>query len=137
VTLFRELPAVGPTALHAGQRSKEAGAVEEVDMSELHAEKRNGPVSRPATGRAATAPAARGSAGDAAAPRHGPERVVPTTKVNVAFPFSQIKIQEPTPELAALATLVAELARLLAEAAPGPKAQALQHRAGDLASKLA
>jgi hypothetical protein len=49
-----------------------------------------------------------------------PARVVPTAKVNVAFPFAQIKIQEPSQDLAALASLVSELAGLVAEAAPGP-----------------
>ncbi len=61
---------------------------------------------------------------------------MPTTKVNVAFPFAQIKIQEPSHDIAALAALVSELAAPVAEAAPGPKAEALRFRANDLASKL-
>ncbi len=46
-----------------------------------------------------------------------------TTRVNVAFPFSQIKIQEPSEDLVALATLVRDIAELLPDIAPGPKAR--------------
>jgi hypothetical protein len=63
-----------------------------------------------------------------------PEAV--TTRVNVAFPFSQIKIQEPSEDLTALATLVRELADLLADVAPGPKAQTLRKRAQALVTRL-
>ena len=73
---------------------------------------------------------------DGSAAGKAPGKVVPTTKVNVAFPFAQIKIQEPSHDLAALAALVSELAGLVAEAAPGPKAEALRLRADDLAGKL-
>ena len=59
-----------------------------------------------------------------------------STRVTVAFPFSQIKIQEPSEDLAALAALVRELADLLAEVAPGPKTQELEKRANALASRL-
>jgi hypothetical protein len=70
--------------------------------------------------------------------KRGPEisRVVPTTKVNVAFPFSQIKIQEPAEHVRALASLVAELAALVAATAPGQKAEELKRRAHDLAGRL-
>jgi hypothetical protein len=98
----------------------------------------NGSTARTATRAAATgAAAASKSEPDKMAPHRGaPEKIVPTTKVNVAFPFSQIKIQEPSRDLAALAALLADLAGLVAEAAPGPKAQALELRARELAGKL-
>ena len=107
-------------------------------MSEMDAARPNGSPARTATHRTATGPAAAGeNAPDKVAPhRAAPEKIVPTTKVNVAFPFSQIKIQEPSHDLSALAALVAELAELVAEATPGPKAKALQLRARELASKL-
>ena len=54
-----------------------------------------------------------------------------TTRVNVAFPFSQIKIQEPTEDLVALATLVRDIAELLPEVVPGAKAPRTENaRAG-------
>ena len=40
--------------------------------------------------------------------------------VNVAFPFSQIRVQEPSAELTELAVLVCDLAAAVAELAPGP-----------------
>ena len=61
---------------------------------------------------------------------------VVTTRVNVAFPFSQIKVQEPSEDLAELAVLVGELAGLLVDVAPGPKTQALRKRAQALATRL-
>ncbi|HUK73261.1 MAG TPA: hypothetical protein VLW50_31685 [Streptosporangiaceae bacterium] len=64
------------------------------------------------------------------------EKVTTSTKVNVAFPLSQIKIQEPSSHLVALTALVDDLAGLLAETAPGPKAESLRRRAHDLASSL-
>ena len=60
-----------------------------------------------------------------------------TTRVNVAFPFSQIKVEAPSEELTALAALVRELADVLAEVAPGSKAQELAERAQALATRLA
>jgi hypothetical protein len=43
------------------------------------------------------------------AARTAPEVVAPTNRVNVAFPFSTITLQEPSKELAELAALVADL----------------------------
>ena len=60
-----------------------------------------------------------------------------TTRVNVAFPFSQIKVEAPSEELTALAALVHELADVLAEVAPGSKAQELAERAQALTNRLA
>jgi hypothetical protein len=61
---------------------------------------------------------------------------VVTTKVNVAFPFSQIKVQEPSEELVELAALVSEIADLIADIAPESKAPELAKRAQALASRL-
>ncbi|HTD50207.1 MAG TPA: hypothetical protein VK771_06390 [Acidimicrobiia bacterium] len=69
-------------------------------------------------------------------PNASPTAEAVTTRVNVAFPFSQIKIQEPSEDLAALAALVREVAELLADVAPGPKAQTLKKRAQVLAARL-
>jgi hypothetical protein len=73
---------------------------------------------------------------DGQAIRKGPESVASTTRVNVAFPFSQIKVQEPSRQLVELTALVVELAEMVAEAVPGPRAQRLQRRAHDLAGQL-
>ena len=61
---------------------------------------------------------------------------VVTTRVNVAFPFSQIRVQQPSEDVAELAALVGELADLLADVAPGSKAQELGVRAQALATRL-
>jgi hypothetical protein len=74
--------------------------------------------------------------GDASKPKPSPNAEVVTTRVNVAFPFSQIKVQEPSEDLAALATLVHELAYVLADIAPGSKARKLAARAEALATRL-
>jgi|GEM_PF-3385047 len=67
-------------------------------------------------------------------PSKAPAEVTSSTKVNVAFPFSQFKIQEPSDHLVALTALVADLARLVAETAPSPEADRLSRRAHDLVS---
>jgi hypothetical protein len=66
----------------------------------------------------------------------GPSAEVVTTRVNVAFPFSQLRVQEPSEDLAALAVLVRDIAVLLADTAPGSTAQELAKRAHVLASRL-
>jgi hypothetical protein len=65
-----------------------------------------------------------------------PANVASTTRVNVAFPFSQVKIFQPSAELSELAALVEELAGLVAQAAPGPAATDLRRRAHELAGQL-
>ena len=72
---------------------------------------------------------------DASKPEATPNEVV-TTRVNVAFPFSQIRVQEPSEDLAALAALVRDVAEFLADLAPGSKAQELEERAQALAARL-
>ena len=78
-----------------------------------------------------------GPNGDAPKPKPNPNAEVVTTRVNVAFPFSQIKVQEPSEDLAALAVLVHDLANLVADLAPGSKARKLAARAQALATRLA
>ena len=73
---------------------------------------------------------------DASKTKPAPDADVVTTRVNVAFPFSQIRVQEPSEVLAALAALVRELTDLLADVAPGSKAQELGERAQALATRL-
>ena len=73
---------------------------------------------------------------DASNPKDPPKSEVVTTRVNVAFPFSQIKVEAPSEDLADMAALVRELADLLADASPGPKAKELAARAQALATRL-
>jgi len=61
---------------------------------------------------------------------------VVSTRVNVAFPFSQIKIEQPTEDVAELAGLVRDLAAAVADVAPGPKTAQLVQRADALAARL-
>jgi len=68
--------------------------------------------------------------------RKGPEIVAPSNRVTVAFPFSQIKLQEPSQELSDLASVVFDLVVAMAEWVPdderldelGARAQALRER---------
>ena len=73
---------------------------------------------------------------DASEAKANPNADVVTTRVNVAFPFSQIKVQEPSEDLAELAGLCSELAGLLAEIAPESNAPELEQRARALAARL-
>jgi hypothetical protein len=72
---------------------------------------------------------------DAPVRRRVPARVDSSTRVNVALPFSQFKIQEPSDHLLALTALMEDLAGLVADALPSPKAKALRSRAHELASQ--
>jgi len=67
-----------------------------------------------------------------ATPRSGPEVVAPTNRVNVAFPFSKIVIED-SKEFAELAAVVAELAVLIEEVVPGEAIKELRKRAQVLA----
>lgn len=71
------------------------------------------------------------------ATKGGPEKIIPTTKVNVAFPFSTIRVHEPSEHLAALAVVVAELAGVVTRMAPGPETEELRLRAKALSARLA
>ena len=65
--------------------------------------------------------------------RSGPGIVAPTSRVNVAFPFSKIAVQEPSKELSELSAIVAELTALLEDVSPGETITALRTRAQALA----
>lgn len=68
--------------------------------------------------------------------KRAPARVDSSTRVNVALPFSQFKIQEPSDHLRALTAVVEDLADLVAGAVPGPQAESLLRRAHELASQI-
>ena len=70
-------------------------------------------------------------------PKQKPTSESVTTRVNVAFPFSQIKVQEPSEDLAALAAVVRELADLVADVVPGSSTRELRKRARVLSARLA
>ena len=73
---------------------------------------------------------------DVSTKKPGPNAETVTTRVNVAFPFSNIRVQEPSEDVAALAVLVRDLAELLAGVAPGSKAAELEERARALVTRL-
>jgi hypothetical protein len=52
----------------------------------------------------------------------------PSNRVNIAFPFSQIKLEEPSKELAELASLVFDLIGTLAEWIPEDRLEDLRAR---------
>ncbi len=68
--------------------------------------------------------------------RGAPEVVAPSSRVNVAFPFSQIKVEEPSRELAELASLVFELVGTMAEWVPEDHLEELSARARALRDRL-
>jgi hypothetical protein len=68
--------------------------------------------------------------------RPGPQVSAPSNRVNVAFPFSQIKVEEPSRELADLATLVVDLLRELSEWVPEERLGELRERAERVAQRL-
>ena len=74
----------------------------------------------------------------AAAPRPGdsPRVVAPSSRVNVAFPFSQIKLEEPSKEMAELAALVYDLVGAMAEWVPEDRLDDLRARAQVLRDAL-
>lgn len=65
-----------------------------------------------------------------------PEVIAPSSRVNVALPFSTFHVEEASRELADLAAIVAEVTALLEDAAPGPQAAALRGRAETLQLRL-
>jgi hypothetical protein len=81
------------------------------------------------------APAATNGAG-AAKPGEAPRVVAPSSRVNVAFPFSQIKLEEPSKELAELAALLYDLVGTMSEWVPEDRLEDLQARAQVLRDKL-
>jgi hypothetical protein len=65
-----------------------------------------------------------------------PRVVAPSNRVTIAFPFSQIKMQEPSKELAELASLVHDLVVAMAEWVPEDQLDELQTRAQALRDGL-
>jgi outer membrane murein-binding lipoprotein Lpp len=57
-------------------------------------------------------------------------------RVTIAFPFSNIKMNEPTENVRELAAIVAELAVHVAKSAPSAETDALVERAQTLQAKL-
>jgi hypothetical protein len=64
----------------------------------------------------------------AAKPPKPPAVHAPSNRVNIAFPFSQIKLEEPSKELAELAALVFDLIGTLAEWIPEDRLEDLRAR---------
>ena len=60
----------------------------------------------------------------------------PSSRVNVAFPFSQIKLQEPSKELTELASLVLDLVAAMSEWVPEDRLEELQARAQAVVQSL-
>ena len=60
----------------------------------------------------------------------------PSSRVNIAFPFSQIKLEEPSQELAELAALVFDLVGAMAEWVPEDRLDDLRVRAQALRDAL-
>ena len=68
--------------------------------------------------------------------RQAPGVVAPTTRVNLALPFSKITVEETGREVAELAAIVADLAAAMEKAAPEPGLPELRERAEALAARL-
>jgi hypothetical protein len=68
-------------------------------------------------------------------PKNAP-RTAPSNRVNIAFPFSEIKLEEPSKELAELAALVCDLVATMAEWVPEDRLEELRTRAQGLRDSL-
>jgi hypothetical protein len=69
--------------------------------------------------------------------QHGPPSIVaPSHRMNIAFPFSQITLQEPSRELSDLTAIVLDLIAAMAEWVPEEHLADLRHRAEALADSL-
>jgi len=73
---------------------------------------------------------------EAKRPRQAPGVVTPTTRVNLALPFSKITIEEPGKDLAELASMVAALAAIMERTADDPFLPEVRKRAEALAARL-
>jgi hypothetical protein len=79
------------------------------------------------------------SAAPARHSRQAPGVVVPTTRVNLALPFSKITVEEPGRELAELAAIVAGLVAAMERTVPEPDGSELpelRKRADALTARL-
>jgi len=65
-----------------------------------------------------------------------PGVVAPTNRVNVAFPFGNIHIEESSKDLAELSGIVADLASVVESLASGPKVKKLREQAELLTARL-
>jgi hypothetical protein len=65
-----------------------------------------------------------------------PRIVAPSNHVNVALPFSQIRLEEPSRELAELAALLFDLVGTMAEWVPEDRLEELSARARVLRDRL-
>jgi hypothetical protein len=68
--------------------------------------------------------------------KQAPGIVAPTTRVNLALPFSKITVEEPGKDLAELASIVAALATVMERTANDPFLPELRKRAEALAARL-
>ena len=82
------------------------------------------------------APTALNGEGGAKSPGRPPGCIAPSSRVNIAFPFSQIKLEEPSKELAELAALVFDLVEAMAEWVPEDRLEELRARAQVLRDAL-
>jgi hypothetical protein len=76
---------------------------------------------------------------NAALARHtkqAPGVVAPTTRVNLALPFSKITVEEPGKDLAELASIVAALAAVMERTVDDPFLPELRKRAEAFAARL-
>ena len=67
--------------------------------------------------------------------KQAPGVVAPTTRVNLALPFSKITVEEPGKDLAELASVVAALAAVMERAVDDPSLPELRKRAEALAAR--
>ncbi len=65
-----------------------------------------------------------------------PAVVTPTTRVNLALPFSKITVEEPGKDLAELASIVAALAAVMERTVDDPFLPELRKRAEAFAARL-
>ncbi len=69
-------------------------------------------------------------------PRQAPGVVAPTTRLNLALPFSRITIEEPGKELIELAAIVADLAAAMEPEAQEQGLSEVRKRADALVARL-
>ena len=68
--------------------------------------------------------------------RSAPRVIAPANRVNVALPFSKFVVEEPSRELAELASIVSELVAALDNAEASPRVPLLRERAEALAARV-
>ena len=68
--------------------------------------------------------------------KQAPAVVAPTTRVNLALPFSKITVEEPGKDLAELASIVAALAAVMERTVDDPFLPELRKRAEAFAARL-